>query len=163
MLLNYLSFFTLICFSPHFHRSSLSTGILSTFNAATILAQTGTGWLVDRMPFPIVMFISCILASAMSYLLLGFATTLPLVLTFVVFFGSVAGGFFTTSARVSSELARDRNVQASIVVYSLMFVRGLASIAGPLIAASLYRTDLVSEKASYGAYGFQPIVLFVGR
>lgn len=106
------------------HRPSLSTGILSTFNSATIFAQMGTGFLVDKIAFPIVMVISCTSASLTAYLLLGFATTLPLVLIFVVLFGLVGGGFFTTSARGAPEIARKRNSPISLVIYTLMFSRG---------------------------------------
>lgn len=167
--------------------SSLSTGILSTFNAATILAQTGTGYLVDRMAFPIVMAISCASASLTAYLLLGFANTLPLIFIFVVLFGLVAGGFFATVSGGGPEIARRRNSPISRVIYSLMMVRGesislplfwilrrcslvlcfsssgLASITGPLIAASLYRSDLQGQSGGYGSHGFAPLVLFVGR
>lgn len=84
----------------------------------------GTGYLVDIIAFPVVMLISSFLASLMAYLLLGFADTLPLVLTFVVFFGTVAGGYFVTSSKISQLVARKRNSPTSNVFYSLMFVRG---------------------------------------
>jgi len=105
-------------------RPSLSTAILSTFNAANIFSPTGTGYLVDKLASPIVMAISCAATSLTAYLILGFATSPPLVFVFVVLFGLVASGFFATVSGGSAEIARKRNSPISKVIYSLMMVRG---------------------------------------
>lgn len=62
--------------------------------------------------------------------------------------------------------SKPRSVFLELISLSLSLfclLSGLASITGPLIAAQLYRVDLISQESIYGAHGFQPIVLFVGR
>lgn len=67
---------------------TLSTGILSAFNASAIVGYLITGPAIDKLSFTMAMAISSGLCGLTAFLLFGFATSLPTVLIFALVFGA---------------------------------------------------------------------------
>lgn len=78
--------------------STLSTGILSAFNASAIIGYLVTGPAIDKLSSTVTMAISSGLCGIITFTLFGFATSLPLVLVFALLFGAAV------SLRASSSL-----------------------------------------------------------
>uniref|UniRef100_V5EZG6 Monocarboxylate transporter n=1 Tax=Kalmanozyma brasiliensis (strain GHG001) TaxID=1365824 RepID=V5EZG6_KALBG len=125
--------------------STISTGILSAFNASAIIGYLVTGPAIDRLSFTLAMSVSCGLCSILALLLFGFATSLPLVLVFVLTFGAVGGGFGCFITPIARDVAESTRSDNALQFLCWMFIRGIAAVAGPLIGSALYRPDVVTR------------------
>lgn len=144
--------------------SSTATGILSAYNGAATVGYLIVGPLIDRISYTLVMLVSMLICSLSAFLLLGFSQSLPLLILFVLIFGLGGGGFTTFFSPVARDVAAFSNQEMPTIFFALMFLRGLAAIAGPLAGAALYNTGgkHLNDFSIYGTRGFRGIVLFVG-
>ena len=69
------------------------TLLLATLNIFSVLGSIGMGFLCDHLQVTTVIAISTVGATLSVFLFLGFATKLPLLLTFAATYGFFAGGF----------------------------------------------------------------------
>jgi uncharacterized membrane protein len=53
-------------------------------------------------------------------------------------------------------------MQTANVILTFTFVRGIAAVIGPLVAASLYDPQRNTTQAVFGAFGFKDLTIFVG-
>ena len=145
--------------------STISTGILSAFNASAILGYLITGPAIDKLSFTLAMAISSGLCATTALLVFGFATSLPLVLVFVLVFGAAGGGFGCFLTPIARDVASVSNSDNALQFLAWMFIRGIAAVSGPLIGSALYRPSIVTEHpraGEYGINGFRDLILFVG-
>lgn len=142
-------------FSP-----TTSTGVLSGFNAAATVGYLVTGRLIDSMPYLVLMSSSALICALSAWLLLGFSHSLPLIIIFSLAFGAAGGGFPSECWRmrsqtgqahsrsyparltafytpVSRSIAALRSQEVSPIYLAVIFVRGIAAVAGPLIGSAL--------------------------
>lgn len=138
-----------------------ATGTLSAFNASATLGYLLLGRLIDSASHTKLMAASTGICSLSAFLLLGFSRSLPLLIVFSLIFGSVGGGFTTFLTPVANDLALIHSQQTAPIYLALIFVRGIASVVGPLIGSALYSVD-ESDFSIYGTKGFRGLVLFVG-
>lgn len=120
------------------------------------------GYICDRFPYPLVMFSIGVVGTLSTFLLLGFARTLPVVLVFTLLFGFAAGSWCATWSSSSVDISRLRKIPVDSVMMSLVFVRGVAAIYGPLVAAALYQPSERTASKLWGSFGFGPLIEFVG-
>lgn len=145
--------------------STVSTGILSAFNASAIIGYLITGPVIDKLSFTLAMSVSCGLCSVIALLLFGFATSLPLVLVFVLTFGAVGGGFGCFVTPIARDVAASTGSDNNLQFLCWMFIRGIAAVSGPLIGSALYRPSVVTKDpraGEYGINGFKGLIVFVG-
>lgn len=139
--------------------SSESTGMLAAFNASATVGLLVVGRLIDATLYTRIMALSTIICAVASAVLLGFAHTLGTVLAFVLLFGIAGGGFTTFMTPISRDVAELGNVAIGPVYLALVFWRGVAAVGGPLVASTLYNSDM-SDYKLYGTRGFSGIVVF---
>lgn len=145
--------------------STVSTGILSAFNASAILGYIVTGPAIDKVSFILAMAISSGLCGIFALCLLGFATSLPLILVFVLTFGAAGGGFGCYITPIARDVAQETKSDNSIQFLAWMFIRGTAAVSGPLIGSALYRPSVHTPNphaGQYGINGFERLIVFVG-
>ncbi|KAK0548472.1 hypothetical protein OC844_007024 [Tilletia horrida] len=143
---------------------SVSNGVLAAFNASALVGLFGAGILADKIPFETIMIVSAGSCAIFAYLLLGFANSLGVVLSFVLLFGVTGSGFATAVTPASRFLSAAAGSPAdfSLIALSLILARGVGVTVGPLIASALYRPDLAGDRALWGGHGLRDLVLFVG-
>ncbi|KAI5461957.1 monocarboxylate transporter [Mariannaea sp. PMI_226] len=136
--------------------STLGAIILGLNNFATVLGQVSFGWLSDRVQNVLILvFVSSVISSIVSFTLWGFAHSLESVLMFALIYGWFAGGYVVFWARFGTSIAEDPQP-----VFSLMaFGRGIGNISTGPIAARLLAGPVTS---GYGLGKFQPLILFLG-
>lgn len=144
--------------------SSTATGVLSAFNAAATLGYLILGPLNDKFVYTKVMCASMLICSLSAFLLLGFSRSLPMVILFVLTFGVGGGGFTTFFSSVARDIAAFSNQDSSTIFLGLVFLRGTASVIGPLVGASLYKDagKETNDFSVYGTRGFRGVVIYVG-
>ncbi|KAJ1021699.1 hypothetical protein NDA16_003835 [Ustilago loliicola] len=145
--------------------STLSTGILSAFNASAIIGYLITGPAIDKLSSTLTMAISSGLCAIIAFTLFGFTTSLPLVLVFALLFGAAGGGFGCFITPIARDVAASTNSDNSLQFLAWMFIRGIAAVTGPLIGSALYRPSIVTphpRKGEYGINGFRDLIVFVG-
>ncbi|THH27985.1 hypothetical protein EUX98_g6212 [Antrodiella citrinella] len=120
-----------------------ATIVLSLFNCSDVVGQ--------------------IIIGAMSaFLLWGFADTLPRVFAFAIVFGGLSGGFSSAAFTASSESVGPNQEQVTFAISSIIFVKGVAAIIGPVISGILLQAGRSTSLGKYGKFGFGPVELFVG-
>jgi hypothetical protein len=97
-----------------------------------------------------------------TFLLLGFARNLPTVIIFTLLFGWAAGSWCATWSASCLDISRLHKIPVHSVMLSLIFVRGLAALIGPLVAAALYQPEMRAHAKLFGSFGFGPLIDFVG-
>lgn len=145
--------------------STVSTGILSAFNASAIIGYLITGPAIDKLSFTLAMAVSSGLCAITAFLLFGFATSLATVLIFVLVFGVAGGGFGCFLTPVARDVSAVTNSDNALQFLAWMFIRGTAAVSGPLIGSALYRPSVVTQHphaGEYGINGFRGLIVFVG-
>ena len=139
-ILESLGFFIPNIYLPSYARtlglSSVSgTVTVSLFNTTSVFSQVILGSLSDRLHITTVILISTIGATMSVFLLWGFATSLPLLCVFSLFYGFFAGGFTSTYTGSIQEVKRaDNRAEAGLVFGLLAAGRGIGSVvSGPYV------------------------------
>ena len=73
--------------------STVSTGVLSSFNAASVVGQLTGGPMTDQHPYHLIMIVSTAFCALAAAFLLGFASNLAVVFVFAIAFGLVGNTF----------------------------------------------------------------------
>lgn len=140
--------------------ATTATAVLSAFNASATIGFLFFGRLIDITPYPRIMAASTLICALTAFLLLGFTQSLPTLLAFVMVFGLFGGGFTCFIVPISTDLAKMHNQDSSTINLGLMFLRGIAAVAGPLISSALYKQSQLTS--IYGTKGIRDLVIFVG-
>ena len=142
--------------------TTASTGAVAAFNGASLLGEITIGHACDRFAYSYIMMAIGVVGSLSAFLLFGLAQSLAGVMFFVLLYGWAVGSWCATWTPGAFDIARLRNMQTANVILSFTFVRGVASLIGPLIAASLYKPEENTHKAIFGSFGFDALIAFVG-
>ncbi|KAF8749789.1 Major Facilitator Superfamily [Rhizoctonia solani] len=98
-----------------------------------------------------------------TYLLWGYAHSLGLIFGFVIMFGILAGGFTSTWPAACADIAGPENPEVIPNVYGFLGIaKGVAAVIGPVVAATLHRTNGPVVREAYSGYGFRDVTIFVG-
>ncbi|KAI1384751.1 MFS monocarboxylate transporter [Hypoxylon trugodes] len=163
---NFLPGIHLPSFAQRFGASSLdAAGMLSLYNAATVIGAICTGYLVDRCHVSVALLLLSLGAASAVFFAWGFAADFATLCGFAFLYGIFAGGWSSTWVGISLEIQK-RSPRADLGVLwgFAAAARGVGSIAsGPisekLIAGGAART--VWWPRSYGtSYGI--LILFDG-
>ncbi|KAH6661947.1 major facilitator superfamily domain-containing protein [Plectosphaerella plurivora] len=130
--------------------------LLAAFNLSTTFGQIAMGWLSDRVSNALLLvFVSSFVSALASFLLWGFASSLPTLLAFAIVYGWFAGGFVILWPKFGGILSDD-----PAPVYSMMsFGKGIGNIlTGPI------STPLMAGVVSpgYGMGKYEPLILYLG-
>lgn len=130
--------------------------ILSLFNLATTFGQLSMGYLSDRTNNALsLVFMSSFISAVATFLLWGFASSLPMLLAFSVIYGWFAGGFVILWPKFGGILSEDPGA-----VYSMMaFGKGIGNILTGPISTPLMRGPV---QLGYGLNRFEPLILYLG-
>lgn len=130
--------------------------ILSLFNLATTFGQLAMGYLSDRTNNALsLVFMSSFMSALATFLLWGFASSLPMLIAFSVIYGWFAGGFVILWPKFGGILSEDPGA-----VYSMMaFGKGIGNILTGPISSPLMRGPVHS---GYGLNRFEPLILYLG-
>ncbi|UZJ53659.1 hypothetical protein CBS101457_002979 [Exobasidium rhododendri] len=141
---------------------STSTGIVAAFNGAALTGEIMVGYACDRYAYPGIILVIGVIGALSALLLLGLVQSLVGLVFFVLLFGMAAGSYCSTWSAAAYDVSRLKGMQTANVILSFTFVRGLASIIGPLVAAALYHPQKTQAKVGFGALGFEGLIIFVG-
>jgi MFS family permease len=130
--------------------------ILSSFNLATTFGQIAMGFLSDRVNNALLLvFMSSFVSALASFLLWGFAESLPTLLVFAIVYGWFAGGFVILWPKFGTILSDDPGP-----VYSMMaFGKGIGNILTGPISTPLMAGPI---QTGYGLNKFEPLILYLG-
>jgi MFS family permease len=130
--------------------------ILAVFNLATVFGQVTMGFLSDRVTNVLsLVFMSSFVSALASFLLWGYASSLPTLLSFSLIYGWFAGGYVVLWPKFGSIMSEDPSS-----VYGMMaFGKGIGNILIGPISSSLMTRPLQS---GYGLGQFEPLILFLG-
>ncbi|KAI9158185.1 MFS-type transporter pynF [Paramyrothecium foliicola] len=130
--------------------------ILSLFNLSTTFGQLAMGYLSDRTNNALLLvFISSFPSALATFLLWGFASSLPTLMAFSIIYGWFAGGFVILWPKFGGILSDDPGA-----VFSMMaFGKGVGNILTGPISAPLMTGPLQS---GYGLNRFEPLILYLG-
>ncbi|QRW25561.1 major facilitator superfamily transporter [Rhizoctonia solani] len=104
------------------------TIVVVVFSAASVIGQ--------------VVLASGIGSCLSTYLLWGYAHSLGLIFGFVIMFGILAGGFTSTWPAACADIAGPENPEVIPNVYGFLGIaKGVAAVIGPVVAATLHRTN----------------------
>ncbi|KAJ7290342.1 major facilitator superfamily domain-containing protein [Mycena rebaudengoi] len=142
--------------------SAATSGAVAAFNASGLLGEISIGYACDRFAYPLVILFIGSVGGLSTFLLLGFARNLPTVLIFTLLFGWAAGSWCATWSASCLDISRLRKIPVHSVMLSLIFVRGVAALIGPLVAAALYQPEMRASAKLFGSFGFGPLIDFVG-
>ncbi|KAJ7099855.1 major facilitator superfamily domain-containing protein [Mycena crocata] len=142
--------------------SAATSGAVAAFNASGLLGEISIGFACDHLPYPVVILCIGSIGGLSTFLLLGFARSLLTVVIFTLLFGWAAGSWCATWSASCLDTARLRKIPVDTVMLSMIFVRGLAALIGPLVAAGLYQSDMSANAKLFGSFGFGPLIDFVG-
>ncbi|KAI5863283.1 putative MFS monocarboxylate transporter [Durotheca rogersii] len=163
---NFLPGIHLPSFAQSFGASPLdAAGMLSLYNAATVIGAICTGYLVDRFHVSVSLFLLSLGAAAAVFLAWGFAADFSALCAFAFLYGVFAGGWSSTWVGIGLEVQkRSPRADLGLLWGFAAAARGVGSIAsGPiserLIADGLGKTAWWPK--SYGtSYGI--LILFNG-
>lgn len=141
-----------------------ATLVTVIFNLACVTGQIVIGWLADGLlSYVSIMVVSTLFSALVSFLILGFARGLAMLIVYSILFGAASGGFSSIWPRASS--AVDPEISGTIFL-ALAYFKGTASIIGPTVAGVLYSHHTSAKPSSdtsdYGRHGFEKVTLFVG-
>ncbi len=142
--------------------ATAATGAVAAFNGASLVGEITIGHACDRFSYPAIMAMIGVVASLSSLLLFGLVQSLGGVLGFVLLFAWSTGSFCALWTPGAFDIARLRSMQTATVILSFAFVRGVASLVGPLLAAALYKPEQNQHRAIFGSFGFDALIAFVG-
>ncbi len=101
-----------------------------------------------------------VISALAVYLLLGLVHTLAGVYLFALVFAFASGSWCALFTPFSNDTAALHNTRPGKLIIIFIFVRGIAALVGPYIAAALYRKT--EHEARFGTKGFAALLLFVG-
>ncbi|KAI1376879.1 putative MFS monocarboxylate transporter [Hypoxylon crocopeplum] len=163
---NFLPGIYLPTFAQKFGASSLdAAGMLSLYNAATVIGAICTGYLVDRYHVSMTLFLLSLGAAVAVFFAWGFAADFGALCAFAFVYGIFAGGWSSTWVGISLEIQkRSPRADLGVLWEFAAAARGVGSlVSGPiserLIADGNDKTFWVP--GSYGtSYGI--LILFNG-
>ncbi|KAI1076715.1 MFS monocarboxylate transporter [Whalleya microplaca] len=163
---NFLPGIHLPSFAERFGASSLdAAGMLSLYNAATVIGAICTGYLVDKYHVSVSLLFLSLGAAAAVFFAWGFAGNFGALCAFAFLYGMFAGGWSSTWVGISLEIQkRSPHADLGVVWGFAAASRGIGSIAsGPISEKLILVGDdgMVGWPRSYGtSYGI--LILFAG-
>lgn len=162
-----LGFFLPLIYLPTYARSIGSSNIASTstlvaFNIASVVGCIGVGFMVDRFHVTIPIAISAIGSSIAVLVLWGLSSSLPVLLTFSIMYGLLAGGFSTAWPGVMHiVVGKTARAEPTLVFAFLAAGRGIGNVVSGPISGALLKTASLHGTAGYGGeYG--SVILYTG-
>lgn len=130
--------------------------VLAAFNLATTFGQVAMGILSDRVSNVLLLvFVSSFVSALASFLIWGFAASLPALLVFALIYGWFAGGFVILWPKFGSILSEDPGP-----VYSMMaFGKGIGNILTGPLSSPLMEGEI---RPGYGLNRYEPLILYLG-
>ncbi|XXG96422.1 hypothetical protein Hte_002704 [Hypoxylon texense] len=122
-------------FAQRFGASSLdAAGMLSLYNAATVIGAICTGYLVDRYHVSVTLFLLSVGAAVAVFFAWGFAADFGALCAFAFLYGIFAGGWSSTWVGISLEIQkRSPHADLGVLWGFAAAARGVGSIAsGPI-------------------------------
>ncbi|BGP47568.1 hypothetical protein JCM10450v2_003431 [Rhodotorula kratochvilovae] len=144
-------------FSTSTTTTNLVVGLLNLF-ASIGAALSG---LLSDYSYPAANVISGVGAAVVSLCAWGFADSLAKTIVFVALFGIVSQQVATWSG-ATRDLAAQDPMTSTLIVTLFSVVRGVASLVMPAVSDALYNQGAAMEKGTWGRFGFEKMIAFVG-
>ena len=133
--------------------------VLAVANVAQIFGEISFGRLSDKCSVHMLGTVSAAVASAATFLLWNFATSLAYVIAFAFVFGAFASGFIALWPRMGTMFAEQ---DANMIYSFLSFGRGFGCIVSGPISSSLLRISARHDSNASASQKFNVMILFVG-
>lgn len=131
-------------------------------NIAAVIGSVSMGSIVDRTHVTTAILISTIGAMLSIFLIWGFSTSLPPLLTFCFMYGLFAGSFTNTWPGILRTVQRSTGQMESSMVYSFLSLgRGVGNVVSGPVSEALMKTGNIGGVGLYGTqYG--SLVIWTG-
>ncbi|KAK0549977.1 hypothetical protein OC846_002594 [Tilletia horrida] len=141
-----------------------ANGLLAAYNGSAVVSFMFAAILVDRLSTGVLMAISTTGCALATFLLLGFARSLDVVLPFILMFGVLGASFstFVISMPRAVMLANSKATDFNQLSFIFILIRGLGATAGPLVASVLYDAGKATKNDLWGSHGMKNLVIFSG-
>lgn len=142
--------------------SGVSALTIILFNIASVFGCVAMGNLVDHFHVTTCILVSTIGSTLSVFLLWGFSTTIPQLLSFCILYGLFAGSFSSTYPGVMMAVKKTSASTDSTMVFAVLAAgRGIGNVLCGPVSEALVRAGDVGREGLYGTeYG--PLVLFTG-
>ncbi|KAL9938780.1 hypothetical protein V8E36_002499 [Tilletia maclaganii] len=141
-----------------------ANGILAAYNGSAVASFMMVAFVIDRLSTGTLMAVSTAGCGVAAYLLLGFASSLSLVLPFVLAFGILGAGFSAFIVSMARAVMHANPEPSDFTQLSCIFIliRGIGATVGPLIASVLYDASKAAEHDLWGSHGMKRLIIFSG-
>lgn len=142
--------------------SGVSALTVILFNIASVFGCIGMGNLVDRLHVTTCILVSTVGSTLSIFLLWGFSTTIPPLLTFCILYGLFAGSFSSTYPGVMMAVKKSGVRTDTTMIFAMLAAgRGIGNVLCGPVSEALVRAGDVGAKGLY-ATQYGPLVLFTG-
>ncbi|CAE7176017.1 hypothetical protein PTNB73_02940 [Pyrenophora teres f. teres] len=142
--------------------NTVSTLPIILINIAAVIGSVSMGTIVDRAHVTTAILISTIGAMLSIFLIWGFSTSLPPLLTFCFMYGLFAGSFTNTWPGILRTVQKSTGQMESSMVYSFLSLgRGVGNVVSGPVSEALMKTGNLGGMGLYGTqYG--SLVIWTG-
>ncbi|GAA6009147.1 hypothetical protein JCM10207_004282 [Rhodosporidiobolus poonsookiae] len=164
-LLASLSYLPVALYLPQYASSLTSSTtqqnlVLAIFNLCAALGSAIMGPVSD-FSYPLTAVLCGLCGGLISLTAWGLADTLPKVYAFAVCF-ALTGQMVPAWGGAAKDVA-GANPNTSTLIFCLFSViRGIGSLVMPTVAATLYDENKLGQHSSWGAFGFEKMIIFSG-
>ncbi|BEI96949.1 hypothetical protein CcaverHIS631_0205380 [Cutaneotrichosporon cavernicola] len=137
------------------------TALVAIMNAASVLGNTITGYLSDRLPTRIVVTLSCILASFACLALWGLGTSQGLV-GFSVVWGVTALSMVGTWSKMITIISKDDPTLPTFSFSFFTVLKGVGNLTSGPISTALLSKGPIGGKGAYGATNYGGLLIYTG-
>jgi MFS family permease len=143
------------------------TVLLATLNIFSVLGSIGMGFLCDHLQVTTVISISSLGATLSVFLLWGFATKLPLLITFAATYGFFAGGFSAIWSGMMKEVQRvSKDAKIGTLMGLFAAGRGIGAVLSGPVSEALLRSGHFGGSGEQARFGYQTkygvLIVFTG-
>ncbi|BGO96434.1 MFS monocarboxylate transporter [Rhodotorula toruloides ATCC 204091] len=148
------------------YASSLTTStfvaeiVVGIYNVAASVGCTVLGYVSD-WSYTAATILCGVLGTIIALFAWGWADTLAKTYGFAVLFG-FSSQMIVAWSGATRDVAGQDPYAAAITFCLLSSVRGIASIVMPLVSQGLYNPKLKNDATSWGRFGFEKMIVFVG-
>ncbi|TXT04255.1 hypothetical protein VHUM_04253 [Vanrija humicola] len=135
--------------------------LVSIMNAASVPGLLMTGWLSDRLPTKLIVFLNCLVGALAAALPWGMGTSTAPLIVFSVVWGLTALSFSSLWTPIITRICQDDPALPTLVFGTFCFLRGIGNFtSGPISTQLLKSSSFKGAVGAYGSTNFGPVLVY---